>query len=265
MKSKIDLHIHSTYSDGSYDPKDLVKKYKDVGFSKISITDHDGIGGQREAIEHGKKLGIEVVPGIEFSTSYDGHECHLLGYGFDLDDKELNSKLEEIWAYRVERNKILLAKLKEKGYDIELDELMSESKGGYVGKPNIARLMTKHGYIRKPKDAFIPGKYLEAPDIKEIKRNRITTEEAIRLIVNAGGQAVLAHPVKLKWFGKTDNKEYWDSLEEMIIRLKKEGLSGMECYYPEHSKENIKKYIELADKYELEKTEGSDFHGEDLE
>ncbi len=256
--------MHTTYSDGSWDPKDLVKRYYENGFEKIAITDHDGIGGLKEAIAEGKKLGIEVIPGIEFSTAYDGHECHLLGYGFDIENKALNAELEKIWQYRVERNKKLLAKLKEQGYDVEIDELLSQSKGGYVGKPNIARLMVKKGYINKPMDAFEAGKYLEAPDIKAIRRERITTEDAIKLIVQAGGKPVLAHPIKLKWFGPTTELRYWEELETMINRLKPFGLYGMECYYPEHNQVDTEKYLALAKKHKLEVTKGSDFHGEDL-
>ncbi len=261
---KIDLHMHSTYSDGKYDPEVLVKRYYDNGFEKIAITDHDGIGGLKAAIECGKELGIEVIPGIEFSTSYDGHECHLLGYGFDIDNKPLNDELKKIWQYRIDRNKKLLAKLKEQGYDLDIDELLSQSKGGYVGKPNMARLMVKKDYITRPMEAFEPGKYLEAPDIKAIKRERILTEDAIKLIIQAGGKPVLAHPIKLKWFGPTTEERYWVELETMLKRLVPLGLYGLECYYPEHNEIDTKKYLALAEKYKLGVTKGSDFHGEDL-
>ena len=131
-----------------------------------------------------------------------------------------------------------------------------------MGKPNIARALVKAGYIAEVSDAWTPGKLFNAPEVKAIHKEKMKTEDAIKLLQQAGGMAVLAHPGKIKGLGKRDSEEYWNNLDQLIRTLKKAGLKGMECVYPSHTEEEKWKFVQLASKYHLHVTEGSDFHGD---
>ena len=145
---------------------------------------------------------------------------------------------------------------------MSLEELERQSKKGYVGKPNIARLMVQKGYIKETKEAFEPGKFFESPEVKAIRRKKMDTVEAIELLKAAGGMAVLAHPGKIKSLGEKGTEEYWQNMDSLVKSLKKAGLKGMECFHPAHSEEEALKFVVIAGKYHLHITEGSDFHGE---
>ncbi len=275
MSYVVDYHIHSCYSDGTMTPVELVRKYKDAEYDIISITDHDGIGGLKEASIAAEALKIKFVPGVEISTQHEfegegenGPETikigiHMLGYDFDPEDETLRSTLEEFKEYRKERNALLGKKLHEMGYDIDMKELESRSAGGYVGKPNIARQMVAKGYIKDFAEAFEPGKLLESPEIKSLHKKKIYSIDAINLISNAGGMAVIAHPAKIRGMGERGSGIFWRNMETLIAGLKKAGLKGVECYHPSHSQEERWKLFKLASKYHLHITEGSDFHGEE--
>lgn len=259
---KVDYHIHSYYSDGTMSPVELVRKYYDEEYAIISITDHDGIDGVKEAITAGEALRIQVVTGVEFSTEYKNHEMHLLGYKFDSDNEALNAKLTGLKAERRERNERLVKKLCEMGYELSMEELEKSTPKGYVGKPVIARMMVEKGYISDKAEAFEPGKIFESDEVKAIKRKKMNTVEAIELINGAGGIAVLAHPGKIKGLGEKGTAEYRKNLDELIRELKKAGLKGMECIHPSHSEEEVMDFVNLAGKYHLHITEGSDYHGD---
>lgn len=258
---KVDYHIHSYYSDGTMSPVELVRKYHDDEYNIISITDHDGIDGVKEALTAGEALLMQVVTGVEFSTEYKNHEIHILGYKFDPDNRELNEKLADLKEERRDRNRRLVKKLCEMGYEMTLEELEKSSPKGYVGKPVIARLMVEKGYIPDVAAAFEPGKIFESDDVKAIKRKKMNTVEAIQLISNAGGMAVLAHPGKIKSLGEKGTAEYRENLDELVRELKKAGLKGIECFHPSHSEEERMDFVNLAGKYHLHITEGSDYHG----
>ncbi len=258
---KVDYHIHSYYSDGTMSPVELVRKYHDDEYNIISITDHDGIDGVKEALTAGEALLMQVVTGVEFSTEYKNHEMHLLGYKFDPDNRELNEKLAELKKERRDRNRRLVDKLCEMGYEMTLEELEKSSPKGYVGKPVIARLMVEKGYIPDVTAAFEPGKIFESDEVKAIKRKKMNTVEAIQLISNAGGMAVLAHPGKIKSLGEKGTAEYRENLDELVRELKKVGLKGIECFHPAHSEAERMDFVNLAAKYHLHITEGSDYHG----
>ena len=258
---KVDYHIHSYYSDGTMSPVELVRKYHDEEYAIISITDHDGIDGVKEALTAGEALRIQVITGVEFSTEYEGHEIHLLGYRFDPDNVALKDKLTELKAERRARNIRLVAKLSEMGYDISMEELEKSAPKGYVGKPVIARLMVEKGYIPTVSAAFKPGRILESEEIKAIKRKKMNIIDAIELINGAGGMAVIAHPGKIKSLGEKGTVEYREALDGLIKDLKKAGLKGIECFHPAHSEEEKMNFVNLAAKYHLHITEGSDYHG----
>ena len=261
IEYKVDYHIHSYYSDGTMSPVELVRKYHDDEYNIISITDHDGIDGVKEALTAGETLRIQVVTGVEFSTEHNGCEMHLLGYKFDPDNEALNKKLAELKAERRERNQRLVNKLCEMGYELSMEELEKSTPKGYMGKPVIARLMVKKGYIPDVAAAFEPGKIFESDEVKAIKRKKMNTIEAIELVNGAGGIAVLAHPGKIKSLGEKGTEEYRNNLDELLRELKKAGLKGMECIHPAHSEEEVMDFVNLAGKYHLHITEGSDYHG----
>ena len=187
---KCNYHMHSYYSDGALSPGQLVRKFCDEEYDVISLTDHDGIDGVREFLAACEAAGVRGVSGVEFSTNHylngKQYEIHLLGYNFDPDDEKMISVCRDLRQKRHDRNVRLLAKLREMGYDIDLEEVEAQSRGKYVGKPNIARTMVSKGYIKAPKEAFSKD-ILESPEIKAIRKEKLTTEEAIRVITEAGG------------------------------------------------------------------------------
>ena len=262
---KVDYHIHSWYSDGTMKPTALVRQYFEAGYDIISITDHDGIGGVQEAMIAGETLKITVIPGIELAAAHNGTEIHLLGYKFDPENPALLARLEEIRTWRQERNEKMLAQLQKMGYDLTWEDLKQNPGQTYIGKPNFARALAAKGYIAKPSEAFEPGKYLESPEVKKIVRKKISSAEAIRLLKEAGGMAVLAHPMKIRGLGDRGSDLFWEHLDLMLRELKKLGLAGMECFHPSHSEEESLRLVDFAGKYHLHITEGSDFHGDDVE
>ncbi|MBR2512236.1 MAG: PHP domain-containing protein, partial [Firmicutes bacterium] len=165
-REKTDLHLHSYFSDGTMSPTALVERAVSLGQNKIAITDHDGIDGVEEAVRAGEKLGVEVVPGIEFSTSMeDGPKIHMLGYGIDIYDRRICLVLDALKDIRRERNVRLLKVLGEMGYEISADELEQGDGRTYIGKPDIAIVMAKKGYIKDPNDAFGPGGVFSTPEV----------------------------------------------------------------------------------------------------
>lgn len=262
MGYKVDYHIHSWFSDGTMKPTELVRKYHEEGYDIISITDHDGVDGIEEALIAGEAVKIQVVTGVELAVEHNGLNLHMLGYKFDHENEEFLDKMDELRQYRDERNEKLLKALQDMGYDITMDDVKQRKRQTYVGKPNFARALVAKGYVGSVKEAFEEGKFLCAPEIKEIERKKITAKEAIDLIQNAGGMAVLAHPGKIKNIGERGSQEYWDNFEALLRDLKKQGLKGLECFYPDHSEEEQLKFAILAGKYHLHMTEGSDYHGD---
>jgi len=247
----IDLHIHSTSSDGTMSPADLVKYAYQKGLSAIAITDHDTIAGVDEAVAAGSALGIEVVPGIELSAKYTEHNVHLLGYLFDYQNKDLLVSLGRLQTGRLERNKKIIAKLNALGLVFDSRDLLQSAGEGQKGRPHIARLMIESGYVQNMDHAF--EKYLGKGGLAYTARLVYDARDVIALIKNAGGVVVLAHPLQLD--------KSVDDFNQALHRLCDMGLDGIEVYYPNHSRQFKKRLVALADKYSLLMTGGSDFHG----
>lgn len=258
--------MHSYYSDGVMSPGQLVKKFRDEEYDILALTDHDGIEGVKEFLAACEAAGVQGVSGIEFSTSHVlygiDHEIHLLGYHFDPDDEHFKDVCSDLKKRRHDRNVKLIAKLNEMGYDLDIDELESQSRGKYVGKPNIARTMVAKGYFKTPREVF--DKLLETPEIKAIRKEKLSTADAIKVITEAGGQAFVAHPAKIKELGERGTEEYWTNFEKLIKDLKSKGLKGLECIYPVHTEEEEFRFIQFAGKYHLHISSGTDFHSDDL-
>ncbi|WP_317366549.1 PHP domain-containing protein [uncultured Tyzzerella sp.] len=248
----IDLHTHSTYSDGTYSPKDLIELAYKNGIKAIAITDHDTIEGISYAKEKAKELNIELINGVEFSANYKGIEIHILGYFLDITNKNLLNLLKDLEKTRNKRNLELIEKLNNIGLDISFDYVKSLSGSGLITKAHFATALVKKGYAKTRNDAF--SLYLGKGKPAYVQRVLISYKDAINFIHNANGISVLAHPIIYK-LSEMD-------LELAIKDLKHSGLNGIECYYPSNTLKQTNFLLSLAKKYNLKVTGGSDFHGE---
>lgn len=251
MDKTIDLHTHSLASDGSMSPAELVRHAKQKGLSAVAITDHDTVEGVKEALEEGKRIGIEVIPGIEISTNYKP-EMHILGYFIDKTEYvNVNKELTAIRKGREDRNKKIISKLNELDINITFDEVKKVALGDTIGRPHFARLLMEKGYVKTMQEAF--DKYLGKGGLAYFRRAELEPADGIKLIKNAGGIPVLAHPVLLRMS--------YTELDNLLVELKKYGLAGIEAIYSENTKEETGHLLRLAIKHELLVTGGSDFHG----
>ncbi|MBR3839555.1 MAG: PHP domain-containing protein [Erysipelotrichales bacterium] len=255
MKQLVDLHLHSTASDGQYTPAELMTKVKEAGITRCALTDHDTIAGVQEARVACESLGIEFVAGIEISTKEDV-EQHILGYNIDETNEELIASCEFFKNERTKRAKKIYQYLHDNGVDLELGSVERIAGSDNLGRPHFAQAMYEQGYVSNVREAF--DKYLATPEFEKNNfRKYCTYKEAIELIHKAGGIAVLAHP------GSTKKK----SLEQMAKRIEElvgYGLDGIECYYSTHDREQTLFYLNQAELYDLEVTIGSDYHGEKI-
>ncbi len=251
MDKIIDLHTHSSASDGSMTPAELVAYAKLKGLAAIALTDHDTVDGVKNALDEGERIGVEVIPGIEISVEYKP-EMHILGLFPDKDKYvKIKEELNAIKTGRELRNKKIINRLNELDVDITEEEVKKLAIGDIVGRPHIARVLVAKGYARSIDDAF--DKYLSKEGLAYFKRFELQPKDGIRAIRRAGGIPVLAHPVYLK--------QTYDQLDKLIPELKEYGLIGIEAYYSEHSNEDTGKFLRLAIKHNLLATGGSDFHG----
>ena len=247
----IDLHTHSTASDGKLSPAELMRHAQAVGIEVIALTDHDTLSGLEEASGEAARIGVELIPGVEISAENDPGTLHMLGYFVDTSDAELVETLSWLRGGRDDRNHIILSKLAELGCPLEWDEVASFAGGESMGRPHIASAMVNRGYVSSFNDAF--DRYLGKGAAAYTDRDKMTPEIAIKCIRSAGGLPVLAHPQTLSLSD--------DELSDLLSRLTSMGLAGVEVYYYSHSEEETALYSSLARKYGLIVTGGSDFHG----
>jgi predicted metal-dependent phosphoesterase TrpH len=247
-----DLHLHTTASDGTMSPAELVRYAREKGLKVIAITDHDTIEGLPEGIQEGNKLGLEVIPGVELSADASMGTMHLLGYYIDPDASELTKKLRVLQQARMERNLKIVEKLRALGIPLELSEVKAAPEHGQIGRPHFAYTMVQKGYAQNIQDAF--DRYLGKGRPAYVEKFRFSPAEAMDFIRKAGGITVLAHPFTLKQAEPQD-------FEALIRELKEKGLDGIEVYYPEHSDGQKRLYRDVAQKYGLVISAGSDFHG----
>jgi len=248
--SPCDLHLHSHFSDGTMSPEELVSYGSAVGLSAVSITDHDTMDGQREAIEAGKRHGIEVLPGIEFSVEEETGEVHILGYLFDRENRALAASLEELADARVERARAIMVKLEERGVSIPFDEVLAEAGKGSVGRPHVARVLYRRGLVSSVSEAFV--RYLADGAPCNVPKHMLPLGAVIRLISDAGGVAVWAHPG-------------WNvAKHDLVERLFASGVRGLEVWHPNHSESMVKQILDIAQRRGAVCTGGSDFHFAEL-
>ncbi len=254
---KIDLHIHSTASDGTLSPIEILELAQSLNLGAIAITDHDTIDGSKDALSFGIPPSIKFLTGVEISASppplftFSG-SLHILGYDINLEDPILNQTLETLQHARKVRNPRILKLLSELGIELSITEIHTAFAGCQHGRPHIAQLMVKKGFAETVDEAF--NKYLGKGRPAYVDKYRIDCTKAIEIILNAGGIPVLAHPILLEI-------EKDEVLEDLIITLKEMGLKGIEVYYPQHSPERIGYYMKIANRHNLLMTGGTDFHG----
>lgn len=250
MRRYIDLHTHSTRSDGSFLPSELILYADKLGLYAVALTDHDNIDGLIDAYETAKNLEIKFIPGIELSCDFES-ELHIVGLNIDYTNKDLISACEKFKDDRKKRNISKIKKLNDIGLDITLEEAKKYCPGDALGRPHIAKALVDKGYATDLKDAF--KKYLGKGKVGYSNEYRISYEEAISLIKNSGGTAILAHCHSLNM----DNETFIS----FVKTLKDAGLDGLEGYYTQYTEEQSKFFINIAKKLDLKISGGSDFHG----
>lgn len=249
--SRIDLHLHTTHSDGSLRPSEVLALAKQADVGTLAITDHDITTGIPEAMATGDVLGIEVIPGVEIS-SFDGKsELHILGYCVRWQDAAFNQRLAKLRESRHRRNPLIIERLREAGLDVTYEEVRALAGTESVGRPHIAQLLMQKKYVTSAKEAF--DRYLAEGRPAYVARELPVPAEAISWIREAKGVAVLAHPT---WV-----KESGEGLRTCVTALKEAGLGGIEVHYSTHSKSQTASYLDLAQRLDLLITGGSDFHG----
>lgn len=247
-----DLHLHSTASDGSDAPADVVRRAKEAGFAAIALSDHDTMDGVPEALAEAERVGIECIPAVEYSCRDDGQEIHMLGYGLDPADEALRVELARLRGGRFSRAKVMVEKLNDLGIKIEWERVQAIAGDENVGRPHVASAMVEAGYITSISEAFT-DQYIGNGGRAYVERVVVTPAEAIRQIKAAGGVAVLAHPGRFRG----DDPIGDDVIERYIAA----GLQGIEVFYSKHTEAMVAHYRSLAERHGLVATGGSDDHG----
>lgn len=248
-----DLHCHSTASDGSLAPAEVVRLAKDAGVSAMSLTDHDTVAGIPEAAAEAARLGVDFISGIEISCEFRAPgTMHLLGYGVDPRSQVLAELSAELIDARNNRNPRIIQRLNELGVKVSMEDWREASGGEVVGRPHLAQLLVKRNYVSSIKLAF--DKYLGQGAAAYFDKERLPPRRAMDLIFASGGLPVLAHPFQLRC---TNDAE----LETTLKNLVDMGLAGIEVMHSDHDEKLVEKYSRFADRYGLLKTGGSDFHG----
>ena len=247
MPGGVDLHTHTTASDGTYAPRELVAEAASRGVRVLAITDHDSTEGLAEAFEEaGRRRPLEVLPGIEINCDVEGAEIHVLGYLMDWQAGWFQDFCREQRRERRARVHRMVERLAALGMPLEADEVFAIVKEGSAGRPHVAQAMVARGYVKTVREAF--DKYLGSGKPGHVPRKKVTPEDAVRIIRKAGGVPVFAHP------GLADR-------DELIPGLIAAGLMGIECYYTEHSAAQRASYLQICKDQDLVATGGSDFHG----
>ena len=247
----VDLHVHSTESDGTFTPQELVAEARLNGLSAFALTDHDTCSGVEKAIPFAKKAGVELIPGIELSTDYHGKEVHIVGLFIDTKNAQLLEKTSEYRECRIKRNALMVDALQKEGFSITMEELVRENKDCVITRANIARFLYEHGQIKSIKEAF--DRYIGDHCKCYVGRMMVASTDAVRLVKATGGIAVLAHPLLYGLSGT--------NLQNMLVELKMAGLAGLEAIYSTYSTADEMQMKYLAEKNHLLISGGSDFHG----
>jgi hypothetical protein len=246
-KEYVDLHMHSTFSDGAFTVEELLYKAKNANLNTISITDHDNLDAYEAGLPLAQTLGINFVPGVEISAVYEGRDIHILGYFYDHTNLALHMEIREQSKRRQSRGKSILKKLKTLGINLSWEKVLAYSKHGVVGRPHIAMAMQKEEYVDSFAEAF--QKYLGEGAEAYVEKKGISIEQTIALIRSAGGISVLAHPHR-------------SGIDELIPQMAEWGLGGIETFCQSQKGVASKRYRDFAKKHDLVCSGGSDFHSD---
>ena len=249
--ARIDLHLHTTYSDGSLPPSEVVALAHKAGVSTLAITDHDITDGITEAMNSGKEQGIEVIPGIEISSRFQDRETHILGYFLNWNHSTFQSWLINLRETRHHRNTQIVENLNRLGLSLSYEDVQATAGSGAIGRPHIAQVLLSKRYVKSAKEAF--DRYLADRAPTYVPRELPDAKEAIDWVRSVGGVSVLAHP---NWA-----KEKGEGIQKFCENLKTQGLQGIEVFYSTHTPRQTSDYLEIARRLELLVTGGSDFHG----
>jgi predicted metal-dependent phosphoesterase TrpH len=248
--SRVDLHLHSTASDGRLSPEDIVRKSAEAGLTVIALADHDTTEGIAPALKAAVAFPqLKVIPCIEISTAVPNGEVHILGYFIDTTNRKLRTAMEDMRHSRRKRAQKMVAKLRELDIHIDWPRVQELAGDGSIGRPHIAQAMLEKGYITSINEAF--NRYISRGGPAYVKRKVVTPTEAVELVLVAKGLPVLAHPFTVH------------DMEAMVIELKKAGLVGIEVYCNGYTNKEINRLVSLANRYNLITTGGSDYHGMD--
>lgn len=245
-----DLHTHSTASDGTLTPVELVTLASQRGISLLALTDHDSTSGVQAAAAEARALGVRLITGIELSTAVSRGELHMLGYGIDPDEERLKAELTSLRESRRNRAVQMLDNLEQIGIVLDRGQILTSTSAESIGRPHIARAMIERGIVSSVGEAF--DRYLKRGRPGWAPRKTLEAEDAIALVREAGGLPVLAHPFSVP------------DLDQRLPQLVEAGLGGLEAYYGEYNDEQRQQLVELASQYDLIVTGGSDYHGPDF-
>lgn len=247
MSSTVDLHMHSTASDGTLPVDDLMKLAASVGLKTLALTDHDTTAALDRAQEIGAALGMEIIPGVELSAEFGGKEVHMLGYFIEYHDPTFQTSLEKFRYNRYGRAQAILDKLAGLGMPLDFKRVLEIAGDAAPQRPHIAEALKERGYVETVREAF--DLYIRNDGPAYVHTEKITTEQAVELIQSVGGLAVLAHPT------------YTADMEAVIDLAAKAGVAGIETHYGTYTEETVAWLLTLAKQYNLVPTGGSDFHG----
>jgi len=255
---RVDFHMHTTHSDGSYTPVELMRYCQAKGLACVSVTDHDTMSSFEACDAEAKQLGIELIAGVEISAQFEPGTLHILGFFLDRHHPKLQAVFGEIQKARRERNPQIIQKLNALGIEMTMEEVTEEAcaktglaAGKQIGRPHFAKVMLRKGYVRNMEEAF--EKYLGKGQPAYVDKRRVTSEEALQLIREAGGIASVAHPKHMNLAG--------EELEKEIGQLVDQGLGAIEVYNSCQTREDHVIYKKIAKRFDLVETGGSDFHG----
>lgn len=249
MPNYVDLHMHTTASDGVYSPIELMHRAKEVGLRAVALTDHDTTNGIEEAAQAARALDIDFIPGIEINTDINGGEVHVLGYFIEYSRPAFQATIKVLRDARERRGERMVELLNEEGVHIKWERVREIAQGS-VGRPHVAKALLEAGYVQSIGEAF--ETYIGTGKPAYVPRYKLTPEDAVRLIISANGLPVIAHPITLPGL---------DTLRTWLPELKAAGMVGLETYYGSYTQEDEQALLTLAHEYELIPTGGTDFHG----
>jgi hypothetical protein len=247
-----DLHAHSDRSDGTLAPSAVMELAAARELSGVALTDHDTFDGLEEAAAAAAGLDLDFVPGIEFSSEYDGASLHILGYWVDPEDPAIERELLRLTATRMRRGELIVEKLRELGFDVSFERVRELAEGGAIARPHIAQALAEAGIVQTEEEAF--DRFISDDGLAYVPKHAMQPLEVLGLIRDAGGACVLAHPGM--WRGTESVPD------ELIERMASGGMAGIEVHHPDHDAQMRAKYASLADRLGLVATSASDCHGE---